>query len=97
MPIESPETEGCFIYVVGHIRGIGAPIPGYDGGSQAWELGGVFATVRSAEAACRDFTYFVAGPFRIGERMPHETVSWPAAYFPIPRTAGDPLLPGESA
>jgi hypothetical protein len=48
-----------------------------------WDLQGVFLTEAGAVEACRDETYFV-GPLPLNVALPHETTSWPGAYYPIP-------------
>jgi hypothetical protein len=42
-------------------------------GTTAWEFQGVFASEAAADKACRDETYFYAGPYALGEELPHET------------------------
>lgn len=62
------------VYVVG--RAISAE------GPKAWEFQGVFSSLKLAEAACRDETYFV-GPAEVDQELPHETTPvWPGAYYP---------------
>jgi len=83
--------NGGHVWLVGQIRAIYKPVTGFDGPHQAWEVSGVYPTKEQAVLACRDWTYFVAGPFVMGQQILHETVSDPPAFFPIKR----PMLPGE--
>lgn len=45
-----------------------------------WTFQGVFLTEAEADAACRDYLYFIA-PAKIGETLPHEPCEWPGARF----------------
>ena len=47
-----------------------------------WDFQGVFPDEDSAKHSCKDETYWIA-PIPFGESLPHETVSWPDAYYPI--------------
>jgi len=86
-------------YLVGQIRAIADPIEGYElHQPQIWEFSGVHLSVEAAEAACRDWTYFVGGPFKIGDSAPHETdQEYMRQWFPIARTHESGFLPGECA
>jgi hypothetical protein len=88
------------IYIVQQIVAVASPIDGYElEYPPITEFVGVFDSKSKAEAACRDFTYFVAGPIPLNESAPHETTpNWPRdipPWFPIARTAEDRMLPGE--
>jgi hypothetical protein len=89
--------NGDEVYIVGQIRAICAPIEGWpDDQPQVWEFVGVFATKEQAVAACRDCSYFVGGPIKMGDIAPHETSpDWCEMFFPIERTVEFGLLPGE--
>lgn len=65
------------IYITGkYINKIGVHV--------VWELQGVFNNKESAEAACRDYRYFV-GPVKMNEAFSDETIVWPGCYYPIIR------------
>lgn len=63
------------VFVVG--RFIAETEPG-----NVWDLQGIFATEEEAVAACRDAAYWV-GSVPFGKALPHETETWPAAYYPL--------------
>ncbi len=86
--------EGKEVWIVGQVRAIHAPVPDFPCSQQVWEFAGVFASWEAAEKACRDRTYFVAGPFEIGKPLPHETTEEPLNWFPLEGQEGDPI-PGE--
>ena len=52
------------------------------GNGMVWEFQGVFTTRQEADAACVDGTYFV-GPAHLDQHIPHMTVSWLGAYYPL--------------
>lgn len=68
------------IFVVGQL---------FEEEGKQWEFQGVFSTKELAEAACRDWTYFV-GSAVLDQELPHGTTEeWPGAYFPISRLYDD--------
>ncbi len=58
------------IYVVGQV------IP-----DSPWIIMGIFDTVKKAEAACADSTYFV-GPLELNYDIGPGVQEWPGIYFP---------------
>lgn len=76
-------TERIRVWVVGQVNldGTGEPIEG------SWQMQGVFRSQAKAEAACRDYSYFV-GPMWVDESLSHQLAAeWLGAYFPIARKA----------
>ena len=57
-----------------------------DEAAKAWEMQGVFSDKNAAISACRDYTYFV-GPVIMNMSLPHDTVEWFGAFYPIERGA----------
>lgn len=52
-----------------------------DESTSAWEFQGVFDTEMEAIVAARADEYFI-GPATLNESLPHESDSWPGAYYP---------------
>lgn len=50
-----------------------------------WDFQGIFDSEEKARKACRDENYFIM-PVKLNEKLSHETVENPAAYYPFPLT-----------
>ncbi|MBA7500895.1 hypothetical protein ES704_03657 [subsurface metagenome] len=53
-----------------------------DNEKSEWEFAGVFDSKDLAIAACIDKNYFI-GSVKLNETIPHETVEWKDAYYPL--------------
>ena len=59
-----------------------------NGKNNEWQYHGVFDNEKMALKECIDYRYFI-GPTSLNEPMPHESIDWPDAYYPIARKQED--------